>query len=79
MKDGNLTWFPRKISQALFLILVVLSQDSNWTRTYLALKSVRCINCPKNGQVSLPGAEGLGLDDLSGPFQPKPFHDSMIM
>lgn len=79
MKDGNLTCFPGKISQALFLILVVLSQDSNWTCIYLALKSVRCINCPKNGQVSVPVAEGLGLDDLSGPFQPKAFYDSMIM
>jgi len=28
--------------------------------------------------VSLPLAEGLELDCLSGPFQPKPFYDSMI-
>jgi len=29
-------------------------------------------------KVSLPMAGGLELDDLSGPFQPKPFCDSMI-
>jgi len=27
--------------------------------------------------VSLPTAEGLELGDLKGPFQPKPFYDSM--
>jgi len=27
--------------------------------------------------VSLPIAEGLKLDDLKGPFKPKPFNDSM--
>ena len=29
-------------------------------------------------KVSLPIAEGLELDDLYGPFQPKPFYDSII-
>ena len=28
-------------------------------------------------EVSLPIAGGLELDDLKGPFQPKPFYDSM--
>jgi len=27
----------------------------------------------------LPIAEGLKLDDLKGPFQPKPFYGSMIL
>jgi len=29
--------------------------------------------------MSLLMAEGLVIDDLSGPFQPKPFYDSMIL
>ena len=29
-------------------------------------------------KVSLPMAGGLEQDDLYGPFQPKPFYDSMI-
>ena len=31
------------------------------------------------GEISLPIAGGLELDDLKGPFQPKPFCDSMIL
>ena len=30
-------------------------------------------------EVSLPIAEGLELDGLKGPFQPKPFHDSVTV
>jgi len=30
-------------------------------------------------KVSLPMAGGLEPDDLQGPFQPKPFYDSMIL
>ena len=30
-------------------------------------------------KMSLPIAEGLELDDLKGPFQPKPFYDSLIL
>ena len=29
--------------------------------------------------MSLPIAEGLELDDLKGPFQPKPFYDSVML
>ena len=29
-------------------------------------------------KVSLPMAAGLELDDLEGPFQPKPFYDSFL-
>ena len=29
--------------------------------------------------VTLHTAEGLKLDDLGGPFQPRPFYDSMIL
>ena len=29
-------------------------------------------------EVSLPIARGLEIDDLGGPFQPKPFYDSTI-
>ena len=29
-------------------------------------------------EVSLPIAVGLGLDELKGPFQPKPFCDSIV-
>ena len=30
-------------------------------------------------ELSLPTAGGLELDDLKGPFQPKPFYDFMIL
>ena len=35
--------------------------------------------CEQSGlwEVSLPTAEGLVQDDLKGPFQPKPFYDSI--
>lgn len=30
-------------------------------------------------EVFLPVAGGLELDDLGGPFQPKPFYDSIVL
>ena len=30
-------------------------------------------------EMSLPVAVGLELDDLQGPFKPKPFYDSVIL
>lgn len=30
-------------------------------------------------EVFLPVAGGLGLDDLRGPFRPKPFYDSIVL
>jgi len=78
--------FRLDIGQKLFTVRVVrhwhrLSREVVDAPSLEALKARLdgAVSTLVKSKMSLPLAEGLELDDLKGPFQPKPFYDSMIL